>query len=158
MYLPSTGFDRMASGLTLDFNCWNCPLDMGLGPKSCTNGCQGAVAPGCVCLTSIYKGRMCLDHLYGHKPCMSLCLHICTNTVRAAGLLLQPWRQLILPTMHLSLRRGCNNRNSICHVCFVSSFVSNSELLSKNYTIIQWLNGCQLQGRSRKITFYCIRC
>jgi hypothetical protein len=157
-YFQSTGCDSLASGLTVDYNCWNSPLDMGLGPKSCTNGYQGAVAPGCLCLMSHYTGRMCTDHLYGHKPCMSLRLHTHTNTGRAAGLLMQPWRQLILPTMHLSLRRGCNNRNSICHACFVPSFVSNSELLGKNYTIIQRLNGCQLQGRNRKITFYCIRC
>lgn len=60
---------------------------MGLGPESCTNGYQQAVAPGCLRLTSNYKGRMCGDHLYGHKPCMSLCLHTRTNTGRAAGLL-----------------------------------------------------------------------
>jgi len=158
MYFKCTGCDSLASGLTLDYKCWNCPLDMGLGPKSCANGYQEAVALGCLRLTSNYTGRMCGDHFYGHKPCMSLCLHIHTNTGRAAGLPIQPWRQLILPTMHLSLRRGCNDRNSISHVCFVSSFVSNSELLGKNYTIIQWLNGCQLQGRNRKIIFYCIRC
>ena len=139
MYFPSTGCDSLASGLTLGHNCCNCPPDMGLGPKYCTNGYQGAVAPGCLRLTPNYKGRICGDHLSSHNRCMSLCLHTCTNTVRAAGLLMQPWRRLILPTMHVSLRRGCNDRNSICHVCFVSSFVSNSELLGKNYTII--LNG-----------------
>jgi hypothetical protein len=45
---------------------------MGLGPKSCANGYQGAVAPGCLRLTSNYTGRMCGDHLYGHKHCIML--------------------------------------------------------------------------------------
>lgn len=89
---------------------------------------------------------------------MSFCLHTGTNTVRTAVLLMQPWWQLILPTMHLNLRCGWNDGKSICYVYFVLFFVPNSELLGKNSTIIQWLNGYLLQGQDRKITFFCIRC
>ena len=70
---------------------------------------------------------------------------------------MQPWWQLILPTMHLNLRCGWNDGKSICYVYFVLFFVPNSELLGKNSTIIQWLNGYLLQGQDRKITFFCIR-
>lgn len=47
-----------------------------------------------------------------------------------------------MPTVHFHLRRGSNCRNLISHTRFVSSLVSNSELLGKilqNHSTVEWL-------------------
>lgn len=142
MYFQSTGCESLANGLTLGCNCWNCPLDMGLWPKSCTNGYQGAVALGSLRLTSNCKGRIYRDQLYGYKLCMSLLL------VRLQDCWCSLEDSSSFPQC-TSVWGVAATTGTQFVTCFVSSFVSNSELLGKNSTVIQWLNGCQA-SRSRQ--------
>jgi hypothetical protein len=71
-------------------------------------------------------------------------------------LLTQPWWEFILPTMQLQFRCGCNHRNSISYMCFVSSFISNSKLLGKklqNHSTVEWQQASR--SRQKKWFHYC---